>query len=117
MTAAATTKTDAVVAFRRRAELAIAGIGLAGSAVLQGGFALVIARSDDAALQATILPALRSAGLELDGARAHVVLNTLAAWFGFSFIVVDRAMSCSSSSTCVETGSCGCAMRAQGRPR
>ncbi|KJL47186.1 hypothetical protein RS84_01975 [Microbacterium hydrocarbonoxydans] len=88
MTAAATTKTDAVVAFRRRAELVIAGIGLAGSAVLQGGFALVIARSDDAALQATILPALRSAGLELDGARAHVVLNTLAAWFGFSFIVV-----------------------------
>ena len=90
MTAATTTReTDAVApAFRRRAELIIAGVGLAGSAVFQGGFALVVARSDEAALESAVLPALRSAGLEVAAADAHVVLNTIAAWFGFSFIAV-----------------------------
>ncbi|QDE33844.1 hypothetical protein FIV50_03010 [Microbacterium foliorum] len=74
--------------FRRRAELIIAGIGMAACAVLQGGFALVITRSDDATLESTIVPALRAAGLDLADADAHVVLNTMAAWFGFSFIIV-----------------------------
>lgn len=74
--------------FRRRAELIVAGIGLAAAAVLQGGFALVITRSDDATLRSTIVPAMRAAGLDLADADAHVVLNTMAAWFGFSFILV-----------------------------
>nr|WP_201468800.1 hypothetical protein [Microbacterium hydrocarbonoxydans] len=74
--------------FRRRAELIIAGIGLTAAAVLQGGFALVITRSDDETLRSTVVPAVRAAGLELAQADAHVVLNTMAAWFGFSFIVV-----------------------------
>jgi len=74
--------------FRRRAELIVAGIGLAAAAVLQGGFALVITRSDDATLRSTIVPAMRAAGLDLAEADAHVVLNTMAAWFGFSFILV-----------------------------
>ncbi|WP_194762732.1 hypothetical protein [Microbacterium sp. UFMG61] len=89
MTAAAVRGTETMIPpFRRRAELIVAGIGMAASAVLQGGFALVITRSDDATLRSTIVPALRAAGLDLADADAHVVLNTMAAWFGFSFIVV-----------------------------
>jgi len=80
---------DAAAApFRRRIELIIAGIGLAASAVLQGGFAYVIIRSDGETLQTTVLPALREAGIEVSDADAPVALNTLAAWFGFSFILV-----------------------------
>ncbi|WP_312170082.1 hypothetical protein [Microbacterium sp.] len=89
MTATAIRETEAAAPpFRRRAELIIAGIGLAAAAVLQGGFALVITRSDEATLQSTIVPAVRAAGLDLAEADAHVVLHTMAAWFGFSFIVV-----------------------------
>ncbi len=89
MTATAVREADTVSPpFRRRAELIIAGIGMAACAVLQGGFALVITRSDDATLESTIVPALRAAGLDLADADAHVVLNTMAAWFGFSFIAV-----------------------------
>ena len=89
MTATATRQAEPMAPpFRRRAELIIAGVGMAACAVLQGGFALVITRSDDAALESTIVPALRSAGLDLAEADAHVALNTMAAWFGFSFIVV-----------------------------
>ncbi|MFT4260309.1 hypothetical protein [Microbacterium sp.] len=88
MTASTMTQTHVTAPFRRRAELIIAGIGLAASATLQGGFALVVARSDDDALESTILPALRSAGLDPTGADLHIALNTLAAWFGFSFIMV-----------------------------
>ena len=74
--------------FRRRVELVIAGIGLAASAILQGGFAFVIVRSDDETLYTSVLPALREAGIEIAEAEAPVALNTLAAWFGFSFIVI-----------------------------
>lgn len=89
MTATAIRETEAAAPpFRRRAELIIAGIGLAAAAVLQGGFALVITRSDEATLQSTIVPAVRAAGLDLAEADAHVVLHTMAAWFGFSFILV-----------------------------
>lgn len=89
MTATAIRETEATAPpFRRRAELIIAGIGLAAAAVLQGGFALVITRSDEATLQSTIVPAVRAAGLDLAEADAHVVLHTMAAWFGFSFILV-----------------------------
>lgn len=89
MTATAVSETDAIAPpFRRRAELVIAGIGIAASTVLQGGFALVITRSDDVTLESTIVPAVRAAGLDLADGDAHVVLNTMAAWFGFSFIVV-----------------------------
>ena len=80
---------DAAAApFRRRIELIIAGIGLAASAVFQGGFAFVIVRSDDETLYTEVLPALREAGIEVSDADASVALNTLAAWFGFSFILV-----------------------------
>lgn len=89
MTATAIRESEAVAPpFRRRAELIIAGIGLIAAAVLQGGFALVITRSDDETLRSAIVPAVRAAGLALADAEAHVVLNTMAAWFGFSFIVV-----------------------------
>lgn len=74
--------------FRRRPELVLAGIGLAASAVLQGGFAFVVTRSDDETLRSSILPALRDAGMRIADAEAHVVLNTVAAWFGFSFAIV-----------------------------
>jgi hypothetical protein len=80
---------DAAAApFRRRIELTIAGIGLAAAAILQGGFAFVIIRSDEETLQTAILPALREAGFDISDADAPVALNTLAAWFGFSFILV-----------------------------
>ncbi|MFB7249983.1 hypothetical protein [Microbacterium sp. NPDC056234] len=74
--------------FRRRAELIIAGVGVLAAGVLQGGFALVITRSDDATLRSQVVPALESAGLAVTDADATVALNTLAAWFGFSFVLI-----------------------------
>lgn len=89
MTAPVLTQADAGTApFHRRAELIVAGCAVAAAGVLQGGFALVITRSDDAALGSSILPALRDAGLDVADGDAHVVLHTLAAWFGYSFILV-----------------------------
>ncbi|QAY59077.1 hypothetical protein ET475_03095 [Microbacterium protaetiae] len=72
---------------RRRAERWIAGIGMAGAAVLQGGFVLVVTRSDEATLQSTIVPGLRAAGLNFAAGDAEVILGTLAGWFGFSLIL------------------------------
>ncbi|MGF6822156.1 hypothetical protein M2317_001060 [Microbacterium sp. ZKA21] len=74
--------------FRRRAELIIAAVGFAASAVLQGGVALVINRADAETLEESVLPALTAAGLDVPTADAHTVLNTLAAWFGFSLVVI-----------------------------
>ncbi|WP_109210134.1 MULTISPECIES: hypothetical protein [Microbacterium] len=74
--------------FRRRAEVTIASIGLAGAAVLQGGFALLITRSDDETLRTGVVPALRDNGVEISDADADVALNTLAAWFGYSLVLV-----------------------------
>ena len=88
MTETPTTADAATKPFRRRIELIIAAVGFAAAAVLQGGFALVITRADAAALQESVLPALRAAGLEVPDADAHTVLNTLAAWFGFSLILI-----------------------------
>lgn len=72
--------------FRRRLEIVLAAIGLGASAVLQGGFALVITRSDENTLRESLLPVLGGAGLDI--ADADETLNTLAAWFGFSLILV-----------------------------
>ena len=74
--------------FRRRIEAVIIGIGLAGAFVFQGGVALVIARSDDQTLRTEILPALQRAGFPVSEAEAQVALGTLAAWFGYSLIIV-----------------------------
>ncbi|WP_102191465.1 hypothetical protein [Microbacterium aurantiacum] len=74
--------------FRRRGELILAGIGLTASAVLQGGFAFVVTRSDDETLRSSILPGLRDAGMRIADAEAHVIVHTVAAWFGFSFAIV-----------------------------
>lgn len=79
--------TEGRAPFSRRLETWIAGIGLAGAAVLQGGFTIAVTRSDAATLEAAVLPALRAAGIHLDGATAHEALQTLAAWFGYSLIV------------------------------
>jgi hypothetical protein len=74
--------------FRRRIEVVIASVGLVGAAVLQGGFALLITRSDDEALRTGVLPALRDNGVQISDAEADVALNTLAAWFGYSLVLV-----------------------------
>lgn len=72
----------------RRAERWLAGIGLGLAALFQGGFALAVNRSDDAAIRETLLPALRTSGIDVADADALEALNTLAAWFGFSLVVV-----------------------------
>lgn len=74
--------------FRRRAEVIIASIGLAGAAILQGGFVLLITRSDEETLRTGVLPALRQNGVEIFDADADVALGTLAAWFGYSLVLV-----------------------------
>lgn len=74
--------------WRRRPELWLAGIGMAAAAVLQGGFTLAVSRSDDTQLRDTILPALTSAGVQTTTADAVEVLQTLAAWFGLSLVVM-----------------------------
>jgi hypothetical protein len=74
--------------FRRRIEVVIASVGLVGAAVLQGGFALLITRSDDETLRTGVLPALRDNGVQISDAEADVALNTLAAWFGYSLVLV-----------------------------
>ena len=78
----------AAAPFRRRIELLIAAVGFAAAAVLQGGVALVITRADAETLEESVLPALAAAGLDVPVADAHTVLNTLAAWFGFSLVVI-----------------------------
>ncbi|WP_243229562.1 hypothetical protein [Microbacterium sp. CIAB417] len=85
---ASATPSPSAAPFRRRLELIVAAVGFAAAAVLQGGFAFVISRADDQALQESVLPALRAAGLEVADADAHVALNTLAGWFGFSLILI-----------------------------
>ncbi|MBD7956494.1 hypothetical protein H9651_02450 [Microbacterium sp. Sa4CUA7] len=77
--------------FSRRAEMWTAGIGLAASSVLQGGFVLAVTRSDAQTVESTIVPAMRAAGIPL-GADAHVALDTLAGWFGYSLLLT--AMLC-----------------------
>ncbi|WP_251452154.1 hypothetical protein [Microbacterium sp. Marseille-Q6648] len=72
----------------RRIEMWIAGIGLGSATVLQGGFAVAVTRSDGEALEAAILPALRSAGFALSHTTAYAAVHTLAAWFGLSLIAM-----------------------------
>lgn len=74
--------------FRRRPELIVAGLGALGALVLQGGLAMVVLRSDEATLRDAVLPALTDAGVDLTGEAALVALETMAAWWGFSLIVV-----------------------------
>jgi len=74
--------------FRRRAEIWLASTGMAGAAALQGGFTLVVQRSDEAAITGTVVPALQDAGFAIPAADAEVVLGTLAAWFGFSLVLM-----------------------------
>lgn len=74
--------------FRRRAEVILASIGLVGAAVLQGGFALLITRSSDETLRTAVLPALRQNGVAISDSDADMALNTLAAWFGYSLVLV-----------------------------
>ncbi|WP_203582009.1 hypothetical protein [Microbacterium hibisci] len=74
--------------FRRRAEITFASIGLAGAVVLQGGFAMLITRSDEETLLTGVVPALRDNGVQISAAEADVALNTLAAWFGYALVLV-----------------------------
>lgn len=86
--AAAPTPAAEAPRFRRLPERWIAGIGLGIAAVLQGGFTLAVTRSDDAAVRDVLLPALGASGIELSDADATAMLETLAAWFGLSLIVM-----------------------------
>lgn len=81
-------KDGGVARFSRRWEMWTAGIGLAVSGALQGGFVLAVTRSDADTIDSTIVPAMRAAGIPLAGVDAHVALNTLAGWFGFSLMAM-----------------------------
>ncbi|WP_156762162.1 hypothetical protein [Microbacterium karelineae] len=75
--------------FTRRPEKWIAGIGVGLAAILQGGFALAVNSATSAEFGESIAPALRSAGIDLAASGDAVeAARTLAAWFGFSLIVV-----------------------------
>jgi len=71
----------------RRPEKWISGIGLALAGLLQGGFTLTVNASSEAEFTEKILPAMQAAGMQPTG-DAYEGARTLAAWFGFSLIIV-----------------------------
>jgi len=71
----------------RRPEKWISGIGLALAGLLQGGFTLTVNSSSEAEFTEKILPAMQAAGMTPAG-DAYEGARTLAAWFGFSLLIV-----------------------------
>lgn len=71
----------------RRPEKWISGIGLALAGLLQGGFTLTVNASSEAEFDEKILPAMQAAGIQPTG-DAYEGARTLAAWFGFSLILI-----------------------------
>lgn len=79
-------------ALRRTAEVWTAGAGMALSTLFLGAFTLVLNRLDEAEFTSTLYPEMRRIGLDLaaGGASgdAYDAARTLAAWFGFTLMVV-----------------------------
>lgn len=77
---------------RRRAELWIAGIGAALSAVFLGGFSRVLGSVDLAEFTASLYPSLLAAtgtdAAALPPEAAFETARTLASWFGFTLVGV-----------------------------
>lgn len=71
---------------RRTVEIILVALGMAGSLVVMGGFALVMNTVDQATFAEAVMPAL--VGADADVARAHEAARVLAAWFGVSLIVL-----------------------------
>lgn len=78
----------AAPAIRRTAETWLALAGMAGSAVLLGGFALVMNRTDEPTFLDTLYPAMTDAGIDLASSDAYDAARTLAAWFGLTLVAV-----------------------------
>lgn len=70
----------------RTPEKWIAGIGLGLATVLQGGFTYVMNRVEPEAFAEALGPAMESSGLGT--ADGYEAASTLAAWFGFSLVLV-----------------------------
>ena len=73
---------------RRTAETWVAVAGMVTSAVLLGGFALVMNRADEQTFLDAVYPAMTDAGMRLESADAYDAARTLAAWFGLTLVVV-----------------------------
>src|SRR5690606_26957316 len=71
---------------RRTLEIVLVALGMAGSLVVMGGFALVVNTIDQATFAEVVMPAL--VGADADVERAHGSARVLAAWFGVSLIVL-----------------------------
>lgn len=72
----------------RRAELWIAGIALAISVIILGGFAAVMNQIDEATFDSSVRPALGGLDPDLTSAEAFELGRTLGAWFGFTLLAV-----------------------------
>jgi hypothetical protein len=73
---------------RRTAEIWSAGVGLALSTILLGGFVLVMNTFDEASFTASGLADNLGLSSEITPAQAYELASTLAAWFGFTLIGV-----------------------------
>jgi hypothetical protein len=77
-----------VPAVRRTAETCLAVAGMVASAVFLGGFALVMNRTDEGTFLDELYPAMTDAGITVASTDAYDAARTLAAWFGFTLVVV-----------------------------
>jgi hypothetical protein len=87
----ATTADEAARPVRRTVEVWSAAVGMVLTTVLAGGFALVVNRTDEQTFADALLPAMRGAGMVADTVAledAFTGARTLAAWFGFTVVVV-----------------------------
>jgi hypothetical protein len=82
---------EALPPFRRTLEVWSAGVGMVATTVLAGGYALVVNRTDPEALESTLLPAMRRAGIIAESVPVDVAVTgarTLAAWLGMTVVAV-----------------------------
>jgi hypothetical protein len=89
---AAAASGPAAPAFRRTAEVWVAGAGMVLSALFLGAFTLVVNRLDEGEFSATLYPEMQRIGLDLTAGGAagdaYDAARTLAAWFGVTLMVV-----------------------------
>lgn len=72
----------------RTAELWCAGIGMAASTALMGGFALVVNSLDAASFAQSGLGDHLGLGAGVPAEQAYEMASTLSAWFGFTLVAV-----------------------------
>jgi hypothetical protein len=89
---AAAASDPAAPAFRRTAEVWVAGAGVVLSALFLGAFSLVMNRLDEDEFSATLYPEMQRIGLDLTAGGAagdaYDAARTLAAWFGVTLMAV-----------------------------